>query len=156
MSVTAAAVSSGFTATGQTLAYSYLVTNAGTAALHNVTINDDHAAGNIACPQPTLARGASETCTGSYTTTQADTDAGSVTSTATATAVDSTGVALSSSASSVTITGSPASTLSVTYRPPRPTPPPANHSPTTTRSPTPVRPPCAACGWPTITWAGGV
>ncbi len=41
---------------------------------------------SVDCPDSTLAPGASETCTGSYTVTQADVDNGSVTNTASASA----------------------------------------------------------------------
>ena len=47
----------------------------------------------IACPATTLAPGASETCTATYTTTQADVDAGSITNTGTATGTPPTGPA---------------------------------------------------------------
>jgi large repetitive protein len=58
-----------------------------------------YANGDISCPSPPLAPGASETCTGTYTVTQADVDAGSVTDTATAQATPSLGRSVDSGSS---------------------------------------------------------
>ncbi|MEU3074329.1 DUF7507 domain-containing protein [Streptomyces laurentii] len=58
---------------GSTVDYSYTVTNTGTTTLTNVQVLDDHATG-VTCAATTLAAGASTTCTGSYTITQADID----------------------------------------------------------------------------------
>ncbi len=76
---------SAYGAAGQTLSYNYAVTNTGPDTLTNITVNDNKiASANINCPSSSLAgNGGTETCTGSYTTTQADVDAGSVTNTAT-------------------------------------------------------------------------
>ncbi len=93
-----------FSAAGTVLPYSYLVTNTGNITLTDpVTITDDRIAA-VSCPAlPAggLAPGASVTCTGSYTVTQADLDAGSVTNIATAQSGP-----VSSGPSTVTITGS--------------------------------------------------
>ena len=75
---------------GDTIAYSYLLTNSGNVTLigngvGNVfTVTDDKT--TVICPaSPTsLAPGATVTCTATYTTTQADVDNGSVTNHATA------------------------------------------------------------------------
>ena len=80
----------GFGRTGESISYSYKVTNTGTVTLSGtLEIDDDKiASANITCPavpQGGLAPGAFLTCTGSYTTTQADVDAGKVTNEATAT-----------------------------------------------------------------------
>ena len=72
-----------FTGAGETLSYSYKVTNTGTTTLSNVAVSDNLIA-TVSCPSGSLAPGASETCTGSYTTTQQDVDNGSVTNSATA------------------------------------------------------------------------
>ncbi len=106
ITIAASATSSGFTVAGQTLGYHYLVTNTGNGALHNVGVTDDHvSAGNLSCPQSTLAAGASETCTGTYTTTQQDVDTGTVTETASAYAVGPLGVPLLSPPSSAIAPG---------------------------------------------------
>jgi uncharacterized repeat protein (TIGR01451 family) len=75
-----------FTAAGQAITYSFAVTNTGNTTLTSVTVTDTDLPGlsAITCPQPALAPAASETCTATYPTTQANLDAGSVTNTATA------------------------------------------------------------------------
>ena len=76
---------------GETLHYSFLVTNTGNVTLAPVTINDTEFTGHgtrpvVTCPAgaAALAPAASVTCTATYTVTQADVDAGSVSNTATA------------------------------------------------------------------------
>jgi uncharacterized repeat protein (TIGR01451 family) len=78
------------TAAGQTITYSFAVTNTGNVTLTDVTVDDSDFTGTgtlsaIACPTTTLTPGASTTCTATYVTTQADVDGGGVTNTATAT-----------------------------------------------------------------------
>ena len=79
----------GFDGTGESIPYRYKVTNIGTVTLSGtLEIDDDKIeSGNITCPavpQGGLAPAAFLTCTGSYTTVQADVDAGKVTNLATA------------------------------------------------------------------------
>ena len=77
--------STGYNAAGQSIPYSYVVTNTGNATLAGpVTVTDNRV--SVTCPAGSLAPGASITCTATYTTTQADITAGSVTNTATASA----------------------------------------------------------------------
>ena len=112
LSITASAVTSSFTAAGQQVAYTYVVTNVGTAALHGVGVTADRVApDDLSCPQPALAQGGSETCAGAAMTTQDDVDAGSLSSTAAATAFDPSGVALTSSGATVTVVGTASSSL---------------------------------------------
>ena len=78
---------------GDTITYSYLVTNTGNITLTNVTVIDDKIAdAAITCPSPsttnviaTLAPGSSATCTGTFTVTQSNINTGSVTNIATVT-----------------------------------------------------------------------
>ncbi len=102
LSITKSTTSTGYGAAGDTIDYSYLVTNTGTTTLTGVGVSDNRIP-DVSCLQPTLAPGASETCTGSYTVTQADVDAGSVTNTATASATDPQDAAVTSGSSSVTV-----------------------------------------------------
>ena len=63
-----------------------MVTNTGNVTLHPVTVTDPMPGlSAVTCPDATLAPAAAETCTATYTTTQADVDAGSITNTGTAT-----------------------------------------------------------------------
>ncbi|OKI48049.1 hypothetical protein A6A29_03060 [Streptomyces sp. TSRI0281] len=68
---------------GTQVPYEYVVTNSGNVPLTDVAVTDDKVTG-ITCPQTSLAVGATMTCTGTYTVTEADGTAGSVTNTATA------------------------------------------------------------------------
>jgi len=74
-----------FSAAGTTIGYSYLVTNTGNVTLSTIGITDPHSGlTDLSCPAASLAPTAAETCTASYSTTQADLDAGSIVNTATA------------------------------------------------------------------------
>ncbi|WP_411145120.1 hypothetical protein [Streptomyces sp. x-80] len=68
---------------GRQVPYQYVVTNSGNTTLTGVTVTDDHVT-DITCPKTTLASGETMTCTGTYTVTDADGQAGSVTNTAVA------------------------------------------------------------------------
>jgi uncharacterized repeat protein (TIGR01451 family) len=98
---------------GDTIAYSYLVTNTGDADLTTISVNDP-SAGAVSCPTPAspgLAPNASETCTAelTHTVTQADVDAGSVADTATASGADAAGTQTpTSSPSTATVPAVPA------------------------------------------------
>jgi uncharacterized repeat protein (TIGR01451 family) len=76
-----------FTGPGQTIVYSYVVTNTGNVTLSSVSL-DDSKLGPITNCTPALgplAPGASTTCTATHTTTQADVMTGSITNKATVT-----------------------------------------------------------------------
>ncbi|HEX3823541.1 MAG TPA: hypothetical protein VHV79_03645 [Mycobacteriales bacterium] len=93
---------------GQTVTYSFLVTNSGNVTMHAVTVNEGAFSGSgtlstASCPAGSLAPSASVTCTATYDVTQADLDAGSVTNTATASATDPTGTTLASAPSTATV-----------------------------------------------------
>ena len=67
---------------GDTIEYSYLVTNVGNATLSSISVSDP-SVGSVTCPTPPspgLAPGSAETCTADspYVVTQADVDAGAV------------------------------------------------------------------------------
>ncbi len=107
-----------FSSAGRTVTYSFLVINTGNTTLTGVGAADTSFSGTgpppvITCPVTTLAPGVSTTCTGTYVTTQADVDAGSVSDTATATGTPPTGPAVTSNPSSVTITSTPHPSLAL-------------------------------------------
>ncbi|MDR0960374.1 MAG: DUF11 domain-containing protein [Propionibacteriaceae bacterium] len=76
---------------GETVIYTFTVTNTGSVGVTDVTITDPKVA-DISCPTTTLAAGASVVCTATYTVTQDDLDAGILTNTATVNATPPTGV----------------------------------------------------------------
>jgi hypothetical protein len=89
---------------GDTIAYSYLVTNTGMTGLTTVAVSDP-GLGTVTCPVPAapgLDPGAAVTCTATatHTVTQADVDAGSIADTATATGTDAGGTVSAVSAPS--------------------------------------------------------
>jgi uncharacterized repeat protein (TIGR01451 family) len=97
------------TAAGQTVTYSFAVTNTGNQTLTGVSVAETAFSGAgtppvADCPVTTLAPQASTTCTGTYTVTQADIDAGSITNTAIASGAPPTGPAVTSAASTATVT----------------------------------------------------
>jgi uncharacterized repeat protein (TIGR01451 family) len=77
---------------GETIQYSYLVTNTGNVTIKSVSVSDP-TAGSVTCPTPAapgLAPGQSVTCTADavYTVTQNDVNFGSITDTATSDCTD--------------------------------------------------------------------
>ncbi|SCD28418.1 MULTISPECIES: DUF7507 domain-containing protein [unclassified Streptomyces] len=87
---------------GQQVPYEYVVTNSGNTTLTDVNVTDDRVTG-ISCPGTTLASGRTMTCTGTYTVTEADGLAGSVTNTALAHGTTPGGTMVDSPPSEVTL-----------------------------------------------------
>ena len=86
-----------YAAPGNVLRYQLVATNTGNVTLTNVSLSDPKL-GPLTCPQPvTLRPGEALTCTGSYTVSQADVDAGFVLNTATARGTETNGVTVTAS-----------------------------------------------------------
>ncbi|GAB3397986.1 hypothetical protein GCM10027568_34410 [Humibacter soli] len=105
-------------AAGQTVTYTFAVTNTGNATLNQLAVSDTDFSGSgtlsaISCPTTTLAPGDNVSCSATYVVTQEDMDSGSVTNTATATGVDTAGATVTSdpSEATFTVTAQPALTL---------------------------------------------
>ncbi|MGQ3191721.1 DUF7507 domain-containing protein [Neoaquamicrobium sediminum] len=95
---------------GETITYSFLVTNTGAVTLTDVTVDDPMLAdaGISVTPEPqTLAPGGSATFTATYEPTQADIDSGSVTNTATGTGTPPDGPPTESPPDEVTVPPNP-------------------------------------------------
>lgn len=108
------------TAAGETINYSFLVTNTGNVTLTGVTVNETAFSGTgtppvVTCPAgaASLAAGATVTCTASYVVTQADIDSGGVTNTATTTGTPPTGEPPVSPPSTVVVPPDPVPGISV-------------------------------------------
>ncbi|WP_162176396.1 DUF7507 domain-containing protein [Sulfitobacter donghicola] len=72
-----------FTGANVPVDFLFTVVNTGTVTLTNIQITDPFFGAPVSCTIPTLAPGATDrTCTATYTTTQDDVDAGSITNTA--------------------------------------------------------------------------
>ncbi|MGL4174285.1 MAG: DUF7507 domain-containing protein [Actinomycetota bacterium] len=87
---------------GDTVTYSFRLTNSGTVTLTSLAVTDPLVP-SVSCPTTTLAPGASVTCTGTYTITQANVDAGVVNNTATATGRNPSGATVTSNTSTESI-----------------------------------------------------
>ncbi|KAF1712853.1 hypothetical protein CSC73_00760 [Pseudoxanthomonas sacheonensis] len=110
---TALGTSSTLTDAGDTIAYSFLVSNTGNTPLTAVLVNDAQLDAAATCPSTTLAVGANMTCTGTHTITQAEVNAGAVNNSATVTGTPPSGPPVTSPPSTTTtpITTAPALTL---------------------------------------------
>ena len=81
-----------FSTAGTVITYRYELTNSGNVTLTSVGVTDLMVGlSTITCPSSTLAPAASETCTATYTTTNADVQAGHITNTATGSGTPPTG-----------------------------------------------------------------
>ena len=122
LSVVKTASVSSVSASGQTFTYTFAVKNTGNTDLSSIAIDDVQSAPSVSanvttpmCPDSTLAPGAGENCTATYTVSQADMDAGSISDTATATGtLNAATITSNSSAATVSATQSPAISLSKT------------------------------------------
>jgi uncharacterized repeat protein (TIGR01451 family) len=106
---------------GEVITYTFHVTNTGNVTVTDVTVTDPMSGlSAITCPTGALAPNDSVDCTATYTVTQADINAGSITNTATATATPPPGVTPPdppSSTATVPVTQSPAVTMVKTANP---------------------------------------
>ncbi|MFJ2535408.1 DUF7507 domain-containing protein, partial [Microbacterium maritypicum] len=108
------------TSAGQTVEYSFLVTNTGNVTLTDVSVDETAFTGTgtapvVTCPAgaATMLPGAAVTCTASYVVTQADLDSGGVSNTATATGTPPSGEPPVSPPSTLEIPADPAPGLTV-------------------------------------------
>ena len=91
---------SSFAQAGTPVTYSYKVLNTGNQTLTSVAVTDPMTGlSSVSCPFTTLNPHSSETCTATYTTTQADVDAGSISNTGTVTATPTSGPTLTAKSS---------------------------------------------------------
>lgn len=112
---------SNVTAAGESVTYSYLVTNTGNVTMTGIAVEESGFSGTGAAPHPvcpaeaaSLAPGADVTCTATYSPTQADVDRGSLVNTATASGLPpGSTTPFVSPPSSVTVTAQAAPDLTV-------------------------------------------
>jgi uncharacterized repeat protein (TIGR01451 family) len=112
---------------GDTITYSFLITNTGNVTLSSVTavegaftgVGGTPAAPVVNCPTSTLAPSTTLTCTATYAVSQHDLDAGSISNTATATGTPPVGAAVTALASTavVTVVADPSLTLQKSVAP---------------------------------------
>ncbi|MCM3658454.1 hypothetical protein M3147_14450 [Agromyces mediolanus] len=103
---------------GTTVTYTFTVRNTGNVTLHEVGIDELEFSGSgslseIGCPDGPLAPGATAVCTATYTITQADADAGTITNTASAHGAPPNGGTVDSEPSDAEVTIPPAPSLEI-------------------------------------------
>ncbi|GAA5194127.1 hypothetical protein GCM10023322_57780 [Rugosimonospora acidiphila] len=119
LSLTKIAIPTSVSTAGQQVTYQFVATNTGEVTLSGLTVADTDFTGTgtppvITCPDPTLAPSDQVTCTGTYSVTQDDLDAGTAisdTATATGTTPDGTATTSSPSTATVDITAAPSLSL---------------------------------------------
>ena len=85
LQLTKSSTLSSFNAPDQVIPFSFVINNLGASTATGVSVNDALSGlSAIDCPSTSIPAVGAETCTATYTTTQADVDTGSVTNTATA------------------------------------------------------------------------
>ncbi|WP_307218642.1 hypothetical protein [Microbacterium sp. SORGH_AS_0888] len=104
---------------GSAVTYTFAVTNTGNVPLDGIVINETSFSGTgelsaISCPAGRLAVNAQTECTASYTLTQADVDAGTVTNAATSTGTPPGGPPVTSNEDDANLTVPPAPSLLLT------------------------------------------
>lgn len=109
LSLTKSATPGTVSAVGDTVSYTFAVTNTGNVTLRTLGITEKSFSGSgalssISCPPDALAPGASAECTASYPVTQADLTAGSIANTAVATAKTPANATVTSADSTATVT----------------------------------------------------
>lgn len=120
LAVTPTASPTTVTAAGQTVTYSYLVTNTGNVPLSGIAIDHTAFSGGggepvVSCPTGTLTPLTGQTtCTATYPVTQADVDAGAVNATVVATGNTATSTPVTSPPQTISVTATRAPSLSVT------------------------------------------
>ncbi len=94
LSVLKSSTTPSYAAVGASIAYNFLVTNTGNVTVGTIAVSDTQSApatqanlSAVTCPTPSLAPLATETCTATYSVTQADLDHGSVADSATASGI---------------------------------------------------------------------
>jgi uncharacterized repeat protein (TIGR01451 family) len=123
ISVVKSADASGANGAGDSVAYSFVVTNTGNVGVSGVSITEDVFSGTptplASCPAGAILPGEFLTCTATYSLTQDDVDAGTVTNTAHADAVPASGGTVSSgpSSASISIAAGPALSFAKTASP---------------------------------------
>ena len=105
------ALNTNFAAVGDSLNYEYLVRNTGNVEITNIAVADDKIA-SVSCPVTTLMPTDTTICTGTYTVTQADIDAGAVTNIAEVSGTP-TGGTLTPVSDIVTVSGTQTSSLEI-------------------------------------------
>ncbi|WP_426564988.1 DUF7507 domain-containing protein [Angustibacter sp. McL0619] len=118
LSVSKTASPANVSTAGQSIAYSFVVTNTGNVTVHGISIADVLAAPagpvpTISCPATTLSPGAATTCTATYSTTQNDIDHGSVTNTATASGFSPTNAPVTSGSSTASVSAASGASLAL-------------------------------------------